>query len=45
MVTDNPLMPILHYAFGLRFGKVCAQNASKNATKMPLTRVFAQSIV
>ena len=27
------LMPILHYALGLRFGKVCEQNASKTRAK------------
>ena len=26
-------MPILHYALGLRFGKVCEQNASKTRAK------------
>ena len=34
-------MPILHYGLGLRFGKVCEQNASKTQ----LARVYAQRIV
>ena len=43
---------ILHYALGLRFGKVCEQNTSKTRakreqkmSKTQLTSVFAQRIV
>ena len=28
------ILPILHYALGLRFGKVCEQKREKNARKM-----------
>ena len=33
-------MPILHYALGLRFGKVCEQKREQNARKTQLARVF-----
>ena len=39
--NNRRLKAILHYALGLRFGKVYDQNASKTQ----LTRVFAQCIV
>ena len=37
--------PILHYALGLCFGKVCGQKRMKNARKTQLARVFTQRIV
>ena len=31
-VNTSSLKPLLHFAFGLRFGKVCEQKCEKNAT-------------
>ena len=39
------LKPIIHYAFGLRFGNVCEHKREKNVRKTQMARVYNQRIV
>ena len=41
----NILKPILHYAFGLRFGNVCEHKRERDARETQMARVFKQRIV